>query len=337
MRKMLYTAAGIIAVLTAIGFALPRHARVAVETQIDAHAATVFALINDFRRVELWSPYFETDPNARIVHSGPPRGTGATITWDSAIIGSGTQIITASRPFEYVATTLNAGETAEARTWFDISGKDGKTTVTWHFETDYGFNLPGRALGIVFERVVRQEFEAGLDNLKELAESLPRADFSDIEIEHLVVEPMDIAYLPTTSVPEPGAVSDAMGKAYFEILGFIDKQGLSEAGAPLSIARSFSGPQIRFDAAIPVRGIGESTTRDGRRVRIGRTYGGPVIRARHVGPYRNLARTHLKIAAYLAASGIERAGDHWESYVSDPTRVPESALLTYIYYPVNST
>jgi effector-binding domain-containing protein len=53
-----------------------------------------------------------------------------------------------------------------------------------------------------------------------------------------------------------------------------------------------------------------------------------------VGPYRDLATTHRKIAAYLAATGIERAGAAWESYVSDPTRVAESDLLTYIYYPI---
>ena len=33
-------------------------------------------------------------------------------------------------------------------------------------------------------------------------------------------------------------------------------------------------------------------------------------------------------------SGIERAGDAWESYESDPARVAESDLLTYVYYPV---
>ena len=49
-----------------------------------------------------------------------------------------------------------------------------------------------------------------------------------------------------------------------------------------------------------------------------------------------LGATHRKIAAYLAALGIERAGDAWESYVSDPTKVPESELLTYVYYPISS-
>ena len=75
----------------------------------------------------------------------------------------------------------------------------------------------------------------------------------------------------------------------------------------------------------------------GATVRIGETYSGPAIRVRHKGSYRTLGTTHGKIAAYLAALGIKRAGDAWESYVSDPTRVPESELVTYIYYPISST
>ena len=45
-----------------------------------------------------------------------------------------------------------------------------------------------------------------------LLRSLPHTDFSDLGVEHLVVEPQQIAYLPTTSTPEPAAISDAMGK-----------------------------------------------------------------------------------------------------------------------------
>lgn len=336
MRKVLYTIAGLVIVLGLIGLALPRHARVEVTMQINANPATVFALANDFRRVDLWSPWLQADPNVRVVHSGPRRGVGATMTWDGAIIGTGTQNITASRPFDHIATVLNPGESGEARTWFDLDGGNGETTVTWRFETDYGMNVAGRFVGLVYTGVVRRDFEQGLENLRDLAETLPGADFGDIVIEHLVVEATDIAYLPTTSVPEPAAVSEAMGDAYFEILSFIDTHGLSEAGAPLSISRSFSGSEILFDSAIPVRGVTATTPRDRARVRIGSTYAGNVIRARHIGSYRTLGTTHLKIAAYLAALGIERDGDSWESYVSDPTRVPESELLTYIYYPINS-
>jgi effector-binding domain-containing protein len=337
MQKIIYGTGGLIVLLILIGLALPRYARVEVETQIEAHPASVFALVNDFRRVALWSPWLDTDANARIVHSGPPRGVGATMTWDGTIIGTGTQTITESRAHEHVATSINPGEAGEARTWFDLSGGGGATMVTWRFETDYGFNVVGRYFGLVFAGVVRRDYTAGLAKLKEFSETLPSADFGDLAIEQLVVQAAEIAYLQTTSIPEPAAISEAMGDAYFEILSFIDENGLNEAGAPLSITRSFSGSELLFDAAIPVRGVVDSTPRDGPLVKIGQTYAGDVIRVRHTGSYRTLGTTHRKIAAYLAALGIERAGDAWESYVSDPTRVPEPELLTFVYYPVNST
>mgnify|MGYP001555751741 FL=1 len=336
MQKLLYGILAFIILLLVIGLALPRHARVEVETRIDAYPATVFALVNDFRRMAMWSPWLEADPNARIVQSGPARGVGATMTWDGSIIGTGTQIITESRPFTHVATTINPGESGEARTWFDLEGDGGSTQVTWRFETDYGFNVLGRFFGLAFAGIVRRDYESGLAGLRDYAESLPGADFSDLQIEQLVVEAAEIAYLPTTSIPEPAAISEAMGDAYFEILSFIDTQGLAEAGAPLSITRSFSGSELLFDAAIPVRGVTGDTPREGHRVKIGSTYAGTVIRVRHVGSYRTLGATHYKIGAYLGALGIKRAGAAWESYVSDPTKVPEAELVTYVYYPVSS-
>jgi effector-binding domain-containing protein len=334
VQKVLYGVAAAIAALILIGFALPRTHSVEVSVEIDAHPATVFALVNDFRRFVLWAPWSDTDPNARFIHSGTHRGEGATVTWDGAIIGSGTQTITESRPFEYVGIVMNADEPGEAHSWFRLQPGTGTTIVQWGFEADYGMNIVGRYFASMLGGVVARDYQAGLQNLREFAESLPSADFSDIEIEQLVVEAQEIAYRSTMSRPEPAAISDAMGAAYFEILSFIDRHGLQDAGAPLSITRGFSGSQLAFDAAIPVRGVSDATPRDGATVRLGLTHAGPVIRVKHVGSYRDLATTHRKIAAYLAAHGIERNGDAWESYVSDPGKVPEEKLLTYVYYPI---
>jgi effector-binding domain-containing protein len=334
--RVLYGIVAVLLLLILIGLALPRTHRVEVSTEIDAHQATVFALVNDFRRFTLWAPWRDTDPNARFVYSGGERGEGATVTWDGAIIGSGTQTIVESRPFEYVGMVMNADEPGEATSWFRLSPGVGTTIVHWGFERDHGLNIVGRYFASMLGGIVARDYEAGLASLKELAESLPQADFSDLHIEHLVVEPMDIAYLTTRSRPDPDAMSSTMGDAYFEILRFIDANGLRDAGAPLAIMHTFSGAELVFDAAIPVRGVGEDTPSEGPRVRIGSTYGGAVIRARHTGPYRDLSMTHRKAGAYLAALGIERNGPAWESYVSDPAKVAEEDLLTYIYYPVRA-
>ena len=332
---MLYGIVAVIVLLILVGLALPRTSRVEVQTEIDANAATVFAQLNDFRRFSLWAPLTDIDPNVRILYSGKRRGVGSTITWNGPLAGSGTQTITASRPFERVDITMNRGETGEAHTWFTLAQDDGGTSVTWGFDTDYGLNILGRYLAPVFSRVVAREYRSGLARLKELAEGLPAADFSDLEIEQIVIDPVEIAYIRTSSEAAPGAVSDAMAEAYFEILKFIDAQGLADSGAPLSIIRAFSGSELRFDAAIPVRGVTEATPRGGAKVKLGFTYGGPVLRARHVGSYRTLGETHRKIASYLAAHGIDRNGPAWESYISDPGSVPEAELLTLVYYPIN--
>ena len=333
----MYAIGAVVVLLVIVGLLLPRHSRVEVSTLIDAPPATVFALVNDFRRADLWSPRTATDPNARVIFSGPHRGVGARVTWEGAIVGSGTQTIVESRPFEHVATTINPGEAGEAHTWFDLGREDGGTRVTWGFVHDHGLNLVGRYFALLLSGVVKREFETGIAALQVLAESLPSADFGDLEVEHLVVEALEIAYLPTTSAPDAAAVSAAMGKAYFEILSFIDRHGLAENGAPMSIVRGFAGSQLRFDAAIPVRGVTDQPPRAGAAVRLGHTYAGPVVRVRHTGSYRQLGATHRKIAAYLAALGLERNGDAWETYISDPTRVTESELLTDIYYPVRDS
>lgn len=334
MQRLLYFICGLIVLLIIIGLALPQRARVVASIEVDAPLATVFALTNDFHRASLWLPWIETDPNVRIVYSGPDRGVGATITWDGLVVGTGTQVITDSNPFAHIATTINPGGPGEAKSWFDFVDTGRSTHLDWSFEVDYGYNIVGRFAALLLSDIIRRDYEHGLVSLKNIAESLPRADFSDLEIERLVVEAREIAYLSAASPPDPASVSEAMGRAYFRILNFIDKHGLANAGAPLSITRSFSGSNLLFDAAIPVRGVTDATPRNEAGVKIGTTHAGTVIRAKHLGSYRSLGQTHQKIAAYLAALGIERDGVAWESYVSDPTKVPEAEMLTYVFYPI---
>ncbi|MFQ6003987.1 MAG: SRPBCC family protein [Woeseia sp.] len=334
VRKFLYSIGALLLLLVVVGILLPSRAIVQRSIVIGAPSATVFALLNDFHQVNKWSPWVEADPNARIDISGPRRGVGATVAWDGNIVGQGSQTITESVPHERIVTALDFGDYGKASATFDLGGTELGTEVIWTFNMDFGFNLIGRYLGIMLEGTVGEDYENGLASLRSMAEGLPGADFGDVELERVVVEATDIAYRPTASIPDPAAISAAMGDAYFDILTFIDENGLQDAGAPISILRPFRGSKIRFDAAIPVRGITESTKRSRDSVRLGTTYAGPVIRVRHIGSYRGLGRTHDKIAAYLAALGIGRNGDAWEVYISDPTRVDEDDLITYVYYPI---
>lgn len=333
-KKALFGLGGLLLLTFAIGVFLPSTARVERGVTIDAHPATVYALVNDFRQINKWSPWLDTDPNARFDIDGPRRGAGARLSWSGSIIGDGSQTIVTSEPFERVVSRLALGSGREALSSFSLEPAQFGTSVTWTFEQDFGLNIFGRYFGLLLDGIVGEDYEAGLAGLKTMAESLPRSDFADLDVEHMTVEPMDIAYIPSSSEPLAQAISEALGDAYFKVLSFIDEHGLKEAGAPISISRAFSGAELRFDAAIPVRGIVEATPKAKNSVRLGKSYGGPVVRVKHTGSYLTLGRTHDKIAAYLAALGLARNGDPWESYVSDPTRTSSDELLTYVYYPI---
>jgi effector-binding domain-containing protein/uncharacterized protein YndB with AHSA1/START domain len=333
-RKILIGFGSFVLLLVAVGIFLPSHAHVERSILIDSPPATVFALVNDFRQRARWSPWQETDPNAHYDIGGARRGVGATLAWTGDIIGEGSQRIVESVPYERVVTELDAGGRGAATSTLHLRPSDAGTAVTWAYDTTFGLNLAGRYAGLMLEKTVGDDYESGLDNLKSMAERLPRADFSTLDIEPVDVASQDIAFLSTSSVPLAAAISEAMGDAYVRILDFMDRYELTEAGPALSILRGYRGQDLAFDAAIPVRGIRDETPRNSQGVRLGSTYAGEVIRVKHVGSYANLVQTHEKIAAYLAALGIERNGDAWESYVSDPTRTAEPNLLTYIYYPI---
>ncbi len=336
VRKVLIALGAVVLLLFAVGIFLPSRTHIERGILIDAPAATVFALVNDFHQIGKWSPWQETDPNARYEISGPRRGVGAMLAWDGNVVGQGSQRIIESIPHERVVSELNLGGPGSTTSTFNLQASDAGTTVVWSFDASFGLNLLGRYAGLMFDSIIGEDYESGLMNLKAMAERLPRADFSDTEIETVVVEAQDFAYLSTTSIPLAAAISESMGDAYFKVLNFIDRNGLTEAGPAISISRGYRGQDLAFDAAIPVRGITEATPRSDQGVQLGKTYEGPAIRVKHVGSYLSLGQTHDKIAAYLAANGIARNGDAWESYVSDPTRIPEAELITYVYYPIRA-
>lgn len=329
-------AAIVIGGIIIVGLILPSSPRVAREAIIDAPAATVFSLLNNFRQVNEWSPFSEDDPNARVDISGPLSGVGATVTWNGRIIGQGRRTITESIEFERIVSETHAGDDLTSSSEIDLEDVGGKTRITWRWQRHFGLNLAGRYFGVFLDGIRGPQLEKELQRLADMAERLPPADFSDLVIEHIFVESSDIAYVTTTSEPEATAMSEAMSDSYFDILDFIKRNGLAEAGAPISITRTFSGAELVFDAGIPIRGLTAATPRTENAVKLGTTYEGSVIRVQHVGAYGTLAAAHEKIAAYLAAKGIVRNGDAWESYVSDPNRTDESGLITYIYYPIRN-
>ncbi len=158
-----------------VGLFLPGAAHVERSISIDAPPSTVFGLVNDFREFNRWSPWFERDPETQYTFGGPDSGVGAKMSWtsDQPDVGSGSQEIVASEPYGSVRMNLDFAEQGTADSYFKLVAEGSGTRVTWGFDTELGLNPIARYFGLFFDSLIGPDYESGLVNLKELAESRP--------------------------------------------------------------------------------------------------------------------------------------------------------------------
>lgn len=133
----------------------------------------IFPLISDFRQWGSWSPYEHKDPAMKRTYSGAVRGNGAVYAWEGdSNVGSGRmEILDAAAPSKIVikldfSTPFEAHNIAE----FTMLPQDDATRVTWRMHGPAPFMARIMHVFINIDKMVGKDFEAGLANLKRLAE-----------------------------------------------------------------------------------------------------------------------------------------------------------------------
>jgi len=162
----------LVLILIGIGYLLPQEAHVEREIRIDAPPEVVFPYVNDFHKFNEWSPWADWAPDIQYSYSGPDSGVGARMSWqsDSPEVGSGSNLITQSRPPERVTTRLDFGAQGSATAFFNIEPAGDGSRVVWGFDSGFGNNIVERYFGLMLERWVGQDYEQGLQSLKALVE-----------------------------------------------------------------------------------------------------------------------------------------------------------------------
>lgn len=341
MKKLLIFLLVLAGLFLAGGLLLPSEVHVERSVVIDRPAATVFSMVNGYRTFNQWSPWAGLDPDAEFVLQGPSTGVGARMEWsgDPALVGTGWQEITSSTPYERVETHLDFGPQGRADSYFDIQADPAGTLVTWGFDTDvtegqhfFGAVL-GRYLGLMLDRWVGADYEAGLASLKVYAESLPPQDFSGADITLLEVEPTEVLIVSGETIQDPKEIAAALANAYGELTAYITQHQLEVSGQPMAITRAWQDGRYAFDAAIPVAGAADVSGQGN--VRVGQSPGGLAARIVHVGSYAETATSYEMLAAWMAANGWREGQVLWEHYISDPGETPEAEIVTHIYFQVD--
>lgn len=175
MKLVLKLLAGLVLVicgLVAAGFALPSAFKVERVVQIEAPAAEVFALIASPREWKRWSAWNARDPAMQIEYIGPESGLGAGWSWQSATEGNGSMEFTAAVPGERLDYVLRFADVGmESKGVLRIEPSGSGVRLSWSNEGDMGGNPINRWFGLFMDDLVGPDFEAGLANLKQLAEA----------------------------------------------------------------------------------------------------------------------------------------------------------------------
>lgn len=167
---------GLVVVFLAIGMFLPSQFKVERSAMIAAPPERVYGLIADPREWKRWSVWNRRDPAMKITYGGPASGLGAKWAWESRSEGKGSMEFTEGTAPERVGYTLtfpDFGATFAGRlqlTPVDVAGKPG-TRISWAGQGDMGANPMNRWFALFMDRLVGSDYEAGLANLKKLAES----------------------------------------------------------------------------------------------------------------------------------------------------------------------
>jgi len=337
-KKIVLVLVALIVLLAVVTVFLPSTVHVERSIDIERPPSTVFALVDSFVRFDRWAPIFDDESRPDLVFDGPVIGTGAKVEWSPADHPnrSSTLEITTSEPFERVEMTGRMCGRGDAAIVFGIEPAESGTRLTWTFDVDFGKKFWMRVPALVLRRRLDDRVGRGLARLKETAESLPEADWSEIDISVGEQPARPILYVSGRSETDSASIGQALTAAFGRVAETMRNHGLQQAGAPMAIARSWNEKGYVFDAAIPYSGGITEDELEGSPVRRGATQPGLILRAVHVGPYRTISSTYEKVRAFMEAHGFTAAGDPWESYVSDPTVTPQEELVTVISYPVKA-
>jgi uncharacterized protein YndB with AHSA1/START domain len=161
-----------LALLLIVAATRPDSFRVERSLRMQAPPERLFGLINDLKQFNTWNPYEKKDAAIKGRYGPVTQGSGASYAWEGDKVGIGSMTITTTQAPTEVQMQLDFVKPFEARNQvvFTLRPEAGGTVVTWamHGPSPYLSKL----MGLVFnmDRMIGQDFEAGLQNLKALAE-----------------------------------------------------------------------------------------------------------------------------------------------------------------------
>jgi effector-binding domain-containing protein len=317
-------------------FGLSQKIEIVRSKEIDRPASILYPLISNLRTFNEFSPWFDRDPKADFVFTGPREGAGQSASWQSSVqsVGSGMQEIKAAQLNKSVETLLKVNGKRAKSVWTLGPGRSGSgAKVTWAITLDCGADImavPCRYWNFIDRVGFERDMDFGLDHLQKVASGLPALEIASLKPEFVTVQEQDFAYLEPDTTRDDSSIDSALRDSFTMVAGFIKTNNLAAAGPPMAVQTKTDNDKMSFRAGIPYSGPTPATQ---IAVKTGKTPSGLALKVIAAGSREDLKPVYARIEAYMAAHRLEAAAGSWEVYIDDPASI-DPARRTAIYYPI---
>ena len=140
---------------------------------IQAPPERIYAALADFHRWPDWSPWEKLDPAMKRTYGGAATGRGATYAWEGdGKAGAGRMEIIDAQPNARLGIQLDFVKPIEGhnRAEFVLTPQGNATKVDWTMRGPAPYVSKLMQVFVNLDTMIGQDFEAGLANLKALAE-----------------------------------------------------------------------------------------------------------------------------------------------------------------------
>lgn len=161
----------LILIVLAIALLLPNDYAVSRSITIKASPDKIYPLIAAPKAWKNWSVWNRRDPAMQMSYSGPDSGNGAGWDWQSKSEGNGGMKFTQevqNQKLHYELHFEGMGKPSTGAILLEVQGSD--TKITWSMQGSSEGNLMMKLFAPFMDKMVGPDFQAGLNNLKQLVE-----------------------------------------------------------------------------------------------------------------------------------------------------------------------
>jgi uncharacterized protein YndB with AHSA1/START domain len=172
IKTVLAVVVAAIAALLIYASTKPDQFEVKRSVTINVAPTKIFPLINDLKQFNSWNPFLAEEPTAKLTYEATTAGKGAAYRWEGEKSGAGQMQITESTEPSQVLIKLDFIKPMEGHNTveFSLQPQNEATQVSWAMRGPMPYVSKLMTVFFDMDKMVGGRFEAGLAQLKALAE-----------------------------------------------------------------------------------------------------------------------------------------------------------------------